>query len=348
MSCPLDPARSHWLSIVKLSHLNLGGTDHLGRVSRTICAISRTGSQPPDKTREEVRDQANGGNRKSDSRGPEFANALFNALEAAGHRVALAHRGAQLFRPMIEENEVPKKRIGELYPPLWSPCEPTVVYVDEVPVGLSIVELSEAVLMRWVNGGFIRDSEYAPPKSKRFQVDHTWTAMRDVRSGRLRLIAYAPRQAVGFSRQWEEAKGGSLVDQIPSIVGAMPNLAVQVAAKVEAAELEWQERHRQWEIEARRRDRAEDRKKAQASRKERQQHLERIISNWANVISIDHFYSGVEARVEDLPAADANVLRQRLNLAREFVGTLDPLQFYLEWKTPEERYRPPGTRSAGP
>lgn len=47
------------------------------------------------------------------------------------------------------------------YSRLWSPYRPTVVYVDSVVFGLAIIEMTESVEMRYVNGKYIRESENA-------------------------------------------------------------------------------------------------------------------------------------------------------------------------------------------
>jgi hypothetical protein len=39
---------------------------------------------------------------------------------------------------------------------------------------------------------------------------------------------------------------------------------------------------------------------------------------------------------------------KRLELAREFVGTQDPMDFFHSWKTPVERYVPLALQKSGP
>ena len=48
----------------------------------------------------------------------------------------------------------------------------------------------------------------------------------------------------------------------------------------------------------------------------------------------------IEAGTDDLRGNDRGPLMERLKLAREFLGTQDPLDFFRSWKTPQERYRP--------
>lgn len=125
----------------------------------------------------------------------DFAKELFNALESAGHRVVIAPSDAQFHRERIDEKEVPPKKEPRYdpygYDRRWSPFRPTVVYVDSIAFGLAVIEMTESVEMRYVNGKYIRESEYVPPKTRRY-VDHTWTTTRDLPSGRMQLVVYSP------------------------------------------------------------------------------------------------------------------------------------------------------------
>jgi hypothetical protein len=57
-------------------------------------------------------------------------------------------------------------------------------------------------------------------------------------------------------------------------------------------------------------------------------------------MSIEQFLKGVEARATTLPEVQRGQVLDRLQLAREFIGTQEPLEFFRSWKTPEERYMP--------
>jgi hypothetical protein len=148
----------------------------------------------------------------------DFANELFNALESAGHRVVIAPSDAQFHREHIDEKEVPPKK-EPIYDPYgydrrWSPFRPTVVYVDSIAFGLAVIEITESVEMRYVNGKYIRESEYVPPKNRR-HVDHTWTTTRDLPSGRMRLVVYSPYRSVSWSARYQETKARTLTQDIP-------------------------------------------------------------------------------------------------------------------------------------
>lgn len=268
----------------------------------------------------------------------DLANDLFNALESVGYRVVLAPADAQLGREQIDEREVATKpRERWQYSGLWSPYRPTVVYVGTVAIGLAIVEMSENVTLRYVNGKYIRDSEYIPPRS-RYHVDHTWTTTRDLPSGRMRIIAYSPYGRVGWSMQWQETKSASLRGQIRTIVEAIEAAAPDLVAKLEEADRQAEIRRQQWAAEEEHRRREEDRRRVEQSIADSKAELRQVIERWSDVMSIERFLAGVEQKAYGLAEADRLDVLERLALARAFLGTQDPLEFFRGWKAPEERY----------
>lgn len=269
-----------------------------------------------------------------------LANNLFNALESIGHRVVLAPSDARLRRENFDEREVaPKPREYWQHSGLWSPYRPTVVYVGTVAIGLSILEMSENVTLRYVAGKYVRESEYAPPR-RRHYADYSWTTTRDLPSGRMCIVAYSPYGRVSWSRQWRETKSTSLSSQIRAIVEAIEAAAPELVAKLEEADREAEHRHQQWLIEEERRRQKEDRRRVEQSITDSKSELRQVIERWSTVMSIERFLTGVEQQTKDLPEIDRKHVLERLTLARTFLGTPDPLEFFREWKTPEERYAP--------
>lgn len=115
----------------------------------------------------------------------DLANDLFNAFESVGHRVVLTSSDAQLATHRIDERELASSpREYWQHNRLWSPYRPTVVYVGTVAIGLSIIEMSENVTVQYVNGKYIRESDYVPSRG-RYSSDRSWTSTRDLPSGRL-------------------------------------------------------------------------------------------------------------------------------------------------------------------
>ena len=273
----------------------------------------------------------------------EFANELFNALETKGHRVVICSPAEHFHRPRIDEHEAvqkaEKRENSYDYGRLWYPERPTVVCVGSVAFGLAVIEMSEKVELRYVNGKYIRESEYTPPKPGR-TASYTFTTIQDVPCGRLRLVVYAPYQGVDWVVTFQESKTKQLTKQIPAIVKSIEHSTVTVVEEVEEAEHQAEVRRREWEAQQERWRKEEDERKTAQSIKESREQLEQVIQAWARVVSLEQFFEGVQARAEGLPETQKQQTLERLQLARDFIGTQDPLDFFRTWKTPVERYVP--------
>ena len=220
------------------------------------------------------------------------------------------------------------------------PYRPTVVYVGSVAIGLAIVEMSEEVLLRYVRGKYIRETDYIPPRPSRHYVDHTWTTTRELPSGRLRLVAHSPYHRVSWSTDWQETKKTSLRSSVKSIIKSLEDAAVDLVAKLEEADRKAEIARQEWRAAEEKRRREEDRRRVEQSIRDSREHLGQVIQQWSNVMNVERFLAGVEQRAAELPETDRAPVLERLKLAREFLGTQDPLDFFLSWKTPSERYRP--------
>jgi hypothetical protein len=276
-----------------------------------------------------------------------FANDLFNALESSGHHVVLAPNGERWRRDTVEWREQPDKRQHHhYYANPWSPFRPTVVYIGAVAIGLAVIEMSEDVLMRYVgNGKYIRDADYVPPKASRHFVDHTWTTTQEMPTGRLRLVAYSPSWRVSWTASWQETKSATLTLELSAIVKAIERAAVELVEKLKEADCQAERVRLQRLAEEEQRRREEDLRQIQQSAKDSQAHLHQIIRDWAEAANIERFFQGVYDRASDLPVDARQLVLERLKLARDFIGTQNPLDFFLSWKTPDERYVPLSARS---
>ncbi|NJD63198.1 MAG: hypothetical protein FIA93_10845 [Deltaproteobacteria bacterium] len=264
-----------------------------------------------------------------------FANQLFLTFELNGYRVVIAPREDHLHREEVDEREEPGGR--QRYWHHWSPWRCTVVYVGTVAFGLSIIEMSEEAEVRYVNGEYVRESEYVAPKRRRYSLDRTWTTTREFPTGRLCLQAYSPYYRAKWVHRWREEKDRDLTGRIPGIVKELEKAAVEVARLVEEgerqAELEhkrWEEQHAKWE-----RERAEQR--AAEALKESKEELLRIIARWAEAKNLEHFFADAERRAEGLDADERSKMLDRLGRARQLMGSVDALERLRSWKSPEER-----------
>jgi hypothetical protein len=270
-----------------------------------------------------------------------FANNLFNALESAGHHVCFAQ---SFHRPHVDEHEKIQQPKRQEYPynnsNLWRPSSSTVVYVGTISFGLAIIEMTEAVLMRYVNGKYIRDSEYKPSRMARGYADQTSATMKDVSSGRLRLAVYPPDQDISWSLSFQETMERTLTQEIAKIVESIENSTQVMSKEIIEAEQRAEVRRREWAEQSARWESERDQQQIADSNKKSREQLAQVIQSWAEVMSIEQFFKDVEERAIALPEAQRGQVLERLQLAREFIGTQDPLEFFSSWKTPGERYMP--------
>ena len=265
----------------------------------------------------------------------KFANELFLALEAHGHRVVIAPNGEHLHRVGVDEREKPGRNRG--YNNLWSPGRCTVVYIGTVAIGLSILEMSEEALARYVSGNYIRDSEHLPPKRGRYSVDHTWTTTKDFPTGRLCLHAYSPYPRAKWGKQWRESKDSDLTNVIPKIVKELEHQATEVARLVEEGERQAEIEHKRWEEEMAEWKRRDAEKRAAQARKDSKDELLQIIEMWAGSKRLEAFFADAVQKLPELPEDKRVQVADRLQRARDLIGSVDALEHFLRWRAPEER-----------
>lgn len=200
--------------------------------------------------------------------------------------------------------------------------------------------MSESVVLRYVNGKYIRESDYKPSKASARYGDHSWTTTKDIPCGRLRLVVYAPYRGVSWSILFDESKDRALTTDIPKIVKSIKHSTEALVEMVKEEERQAEIRQREWEAQRERWRQEEDRRRVAESIKQSREQLAKAIEDWARVVSLEQFFSGVQSRAQDLPEEQRQEVLKRLALAREFVGTQDPLEFFRSWKTPVERYMP--------
>lgn len=271
----------------------------------------------------------------------DFANELFKRLEASGHRVMIAPTNEKFDRARIDERETPEKSRDYYHSGLWSPYRPTIVYIGTIAVGLTIVEASEKILMRYIgNGKYIREADYIPPRRSRYAADHTWPTTKEIPSGRLKLVIYCPYHQATWREEWVETSKSSLSGRIPEIIRRIEKAAEELVPKLQEADRQAEIRHQEWLAAVERSQRDEDRRKVEQSIKESREDLAQIIQRWSHIISVEQFVTGVEQRANELDQDRRGQVLERLNMARDFLGTQDPLNLFMGWRTPVERYRP--------
>jgi hypothetical protein len=264
-----------------------------------------------------------------------FANQFFLALEARGFQVLIAPNSEQFRRAEVDEREIPEK--NHHYNNLWSPQRCTVVYIGTVAIGLTIIELSENVEARYVNGEYVRLSDYAPKRRGRYVADRGWTSTHDFPTGRLCLQAYSPYPRAQWTQQWRETKKRDLPARIPTIVRELVKATVDIARLVEEGERQADLERQRWIAQKEQWEREEAERRAAKALKESKEELLEIIETWATAKRLEEFFTDAEHRLEDLPEDERAPKMEQLRRARKLIGSIDALERFQSWKTPEER-----------
>lgn len=264
-----------------------------------------------------------------------FANQFFLALEARGHRVLIAPNSEHFHRAEVDEQEIPEKH--HHYNNLWSPQRCTVVYIGTVAIGLTIIELSENVEARYVNGEYVRLRDYVPKRRGRYAHDSGWTSTHDFPTGRLCLQAYSPYPRAQWSQQWRETKKRDLSTRIPAIIRELEKATVEVARLVEEGERQAELERQRWAAQQEQWRREEAERRAAKALKDSKEELFKIIEMWATSKRLEAFFADAEQRLEDLPEDLRVQTMERLQRARKLIGSIDALDRFQYWKAPEER-----------
>ena len=264
-----------------------------------------------------------------------FANELFLALEASDHRVIIAPNSERFHRADVDERQNPGK--GHHHHDLWSPMRCTVVYIGTVAIGLTVIEMSEEAEARYVNGEYVRLTDYVPKRRGRYVHDHGWTSTHDFPTGRLCLQAYSPYPRADWTQQWRETPSRDLSGRIPSIVRELEKAAVEIARLVEEGERQAEIERQRWEAQREQWRREEEARQAAKALKDSKEELLQVIDAWAEAKRLEEFFADAERRAQDLPDEQRERTIERLRRARALIGGTDALERFSAWRAPEER-----------
>lgn len=265
-----------------------------------------------------------------------LANQLFLGLEGDGHRVVIAPQGEHSRRAEFDVYDPPGKR--HVFNNLWSPQRSTVVYIGTVPIGLTIIEMAEEVEARYVNGKYIRLTDYVAPRRGRYAVESGWTSKHSFPTGRLLLQAYSPRSALEWKMQWRESPDRPLIDRIPSIIKELKRAVPELINLIEEAERQAELEHQKWEAQRAQWRREEEIRRTAQALKDSTAELHGIIGTWSETKRLEAFFLDAEQRMAALPEGEREPALERLHKARELIGSVDALALLRRWKTPQERY----------
>ncbi len=272
---------------------------------------------------------------KTFERAISLANQLYLHLEDAGHHVRIAQRDQRVHRAEVEERENTKTH--RHFSGLWQPDRPTIVYIEDVIIGLTIFEISEVAEVGYLNGKYIPIATYLKDPLIKHTSTFSWTTSQQMPSGRLCIQAYSTYPGTKWRKQWRESKSGELSKILKAIVSELSNSVDEISSLTQLAKLEHQEQQRQWEIQCEK-NRIETERRNQAIHiKESKDELLSIIKAWTEAKQIEEFFlSALDSAKQSAPD-NYELLKSKLMEARNMLGTSDALERLMKWRLPSER-----------
>jgi hypothetical protein len=266
----------------------------------------------------------------------EAADALFKVLTARGHRVMLSPGNAGMRRAEVDEREVPNA--SRYYRTVWSPDRATVVYVGDVPFGLTLFEMTEAVEMVYMGSSkYTPVRDLTPQQLRRYTEPYYWRTTKHTPSGRLALQAYSTSWRVPWAQRWQETKASQFASILSRVAKDLEARAPEQARLQAAADAKAEEEHRQWLEQCRRQEEEAELARRAKARQDSRQDLIAAIASWEQARSIHAYFQSVARDIEHLPEDEREHLRRRLTEARTLVGEVDALAKLKQWKAPNER-----------
>lgn len=263
---------------------------------------------------------------------------LANRFRDVNCRISVACSEGGYTRKVLGDEEGRLKR-SVFETNLWSPGRPTLVFIQEVAIGLSIYEQTVEMEMVYLDGQYVpvKEAKKIKPglwdrKTKTFYRRST----QRVASKRLCLRAYSPYFRVNWEYTWTEGKG-SLVKQFDDIVAYLLDRAVTLTLEVEEADRQADEERKRWEAERAIAISRHERSLIIQDREDSLKNLLRIIETWGHDRKIQEFFDEIAARSVSLNSEDRSQLLAKIHEAKNLLACADSVDALMSWVTPPQK-----------
>jgi len=154
------------------------------------------------------------------------------------------------------------------------------------------------------------------------------------------LQAYSPYYRANWANSWKEAKEGDLKKQIKTIVKSLERSTPKIARLIEEGERQAEIERKEWEAQREKWRREREEKLAAEALMQSRKELFQIIETWAEANRIEKFFKDAEQRANNLSEDNKLKILERLQRARELIGSSEALDHFVRWRTPDEMYTP--------
>lgn len=269
------------------------------------------------------------------SRAMSVLQKLANRFHDASCRISVACIDGAYTRKALGNEQGRLKRSG-FETDLWSPRRPTLVFIGEVAIGLSIYEQTVEKEMVYLDGRYVpvKEAKELKPglwdrKAKRLYSRST----QRVASKRLCLRAYSPYSGVSWEYTWTEEKG-SLAKQCDNIVAYLLDRAVTLTLEVQEADRQADEERKRWEAERAIAISRHERSLIIQAREDSLKNLLRIIETWSHDRKLQEFFDEIAARSVNMNGEDRSQLLAKIHEAKNLLACVDSVDALMSWVTP--------------
>jgi len=263
----------------------------------------------------------------------EALDAILIELEMRGYRVQLSPDYSH--RPAVD---VAQRPINDRYyrrPNEWQPNRPTIAYVRDAKIGLTLFELTENVRVRRTGvDRYVRISDLPPTRRYAPQVPGEADETRDMPTGRFVLRAYSPRHDAPWQREWTESQKGEFVAAASEIANALEEAVPVIVKQVEDADQRRRDEQAQARIELRRHQACERAEARQRARQAAKEELRSIVKAWNDAFALDAFFNELSRRAQEFVGDERAEFEARIHTARALAGGQDAVDRFLKWKLP--------------
>ncbi|MFJ5159692.1 hypothetical protein ACIP6T_11015 [Pantoea sp. NPDC088449] len=262
---------------------------------------------------------------------------LFAAIEKNGLRIRLAEMSESLRRRDITVSEDGSREF--LYPSLWKPSGPSVICIEGLNVGFSLVEMTEEVPVKQVKGRYVRDEKMINWSRGKNSAELDYYSRRHIPCGRFRIQLYSPYEPEGWHQVFTQTKTCGLISQIPKMIkaaqSAVPIMRKEIQEQKERAEAQ----RKRIELQIIEYEKREVIRRKEEAFKNSVSELQGIMTKWAEDMRVEQFFIDAEKDIANCDPILQEKLRERLKAAKDFMQGETALERLLRWRTPDERLK---------
>lgn len=260
---------------------------------------------------------------------------LANRFRDVNFRISVACGDDGYTRKALGDEEGRLKR-SVFETDIWSPGRPTLIFIDEVAIGLTIYE--QTVEKEMVD----LDGQYLPANEAKKIKPGLWNrktgkiyrrSLQRVASKRLCLRAYSPYPRVSWAYTWMEEKI-SLLRQFDDIIAFLVARAKSLVLEVEEADLLAAEERARWDAERAEAVFRHERSLIIQSREESRKNLLNIIEAWGHEKRLQEFFDEMSTRSLDMDSEARAKLLTKIHEAKNLLASPDSFEALMSWKAP--------------